>query len=1283
MAWRRDTSTTKIGGSSLYAYTEVDWHVGATQCTYTHIGGCTSPYGGWSTNPTATLWWGEWNGSDYTWHEYASGSAHYTGSGDKELVRKDDYFTRTSVDRYIRLDCDVYASTSTGSGTGSAWLDYTVPALPPSAPDTLMLTYGTNYAMNLSWTNKSGVYESIRIERQVNSGAWSPIATLPPTATSWTDTSTSYGYAFRYRLRYYNQNAYGSYVTSLYGTPPPFAPSDIQTSAIANSTDVQVSLTNTASTASGIEWQVSYDDGSTWEPADPSANRIAATPIEDVFFEPVSSFVASGITGTALIRVRNYIDDDVDLYSDWKISENVTTICPPAAPTLLSPTGVLNMSEGSVTFSWLHNAIDGSAQTAVLIRYSTDNGSTWTSTMLNPKSGNTYTITPIPWAAGTTVTWQAKTKGADPNYGEYASAKQFTVCQVPTLSFVADNPPTTVSTLPIPIEVTYTDPQGMACAAAYYQLYEGSRLVASEDMEINGGTLTQSITANEFLPVNGQTYTLTVTARSGSSLSASVSVSFDVDYVPPKQADLSITNDPDTGYASLLVKGMEDESVKGEVEPFEWNQLRISYYAPQTVATNVQIAESGGGITLNGTAAANAWPRLNNYDANMHLVSGHVYASLMDVSGGAAQIEPYVDASQFGTRHDIGTVGTCTGSGILSIQARLGSGTSYNGSIVYKIGFYDLTAIFGSGNEPTTVDAFKATTEYQTMLQKGKLYDYDSGSTQHTMIDLPTQEGDYIHSVAFEGDAERVVGKNLANLAGIDRVQLGLTISSNGSEASINGTSTGDWAASLATYIPAKPSTSYAFSISDKPSDLFNGMYLSFMFVDSSKANISEVLFCTWAAANDVLSKTYTSPANAAFFKITVGARYASTATNKTFTVQMEQGSTATAYEPYFDPYVLTTTGQGTVSGGSITHQALNLSTDSETYADILEGNWLAGINDVHDEYADGVITRRIGCVDLGSLTWTYNSTQVAFRSMLTGCKDNTNASAIPNLITGRFHSDSYNSVTQASGPDNTVGYFTSGTTHYLAIKSTGYGTDPAAFKTAMSGVLLYYELATPVEVSVSEIAFQELEVPDTVSLNAYLPTELTVGYGQGLTEYDSISIYRVTDHRQLLAEDVSDGFSVVDRYAPLNTDYAYEVITYASSGAFAVHVVDNRIESERWFAYWGDDLAWAKWNPTGNYAITRPEKKRVHYAGRKWALSYDSKAQDQVQSISWTTVPLEDWENGFVKLMDDGGRGVYKGCDGWVYHADFDYSSAPEYTSVHSIGQVSLTITRIDGESL
>ena len=52
-----------------------------------------------------------------------------------------------------------------------------------------------------------------------------------------------------------------------------------------------------------------------------------------------------------------------------------------------------------------------------------------------------------------------------------------------------------------------------------------------------------------------------------------------------------------------------------------------------------------------------------------------------------------------------------------------------------------------------------------------------------------------------------------------------------------------------------------------------------------------------------------------------------------------------------------------------------------------------------------------------------------------------------------------------------------------------------------------------------------------------------------------------------------------------------------------------------------------------------------------------------------------------FVQLIEDGGRGVYKSCDGWVYHADFDLTLTPKYIAIGYYGGVGLTITRIAGD--
>ena len=113
------------------------------------------------------------------------------------------------------------------------------------------------------------------------------------------------------------------------------------------------------------------------------------------------------------------------------------------------------------------------------------------------------------------------------------------------------------------------------------------------------------------------------------------------------------------------------------------------------------------------------------------------------------------------------------------------------------------------------------------------------------------------------------------------------------------------------------------------------------------------------------------------------------------------------------------------------------------------------------DEYnADGSVTRKYGIVNLGDLDWTYkdsdpNTDFAYFQST----SDLDKASNV-NLLCARY-------ITMPSGrtsltADKTIStYNTSSQIKKLVIRDDSY-TDAQTFKTAMSGVYLIYELATP-----------------------------------------------------------------------------------------------------------------------------------------------------------------------------------------------------------------------------
>ena len=111
---------------------------------------------------------------------------------------------------------------------------------------------------------------------------------------------------------------------------------------------------------------------------------------------------------------------------------------------------------------------------------------------------------------------------------------------------------------------------------------------------------------------------------------------------------------------------------------------------------------------------------------------------------------------------------------------------------------------------------------------------------------------------------------------------------------------------------------------------------------------------------------------------------------------------------------------------------------------------------------SSGKVTRKYGIVDLGTLNWTYDTTTQAnplFRS-----------SSIPQAVSNKatlYICSKYvfvGSRGTVAASNQTIGRWNqSSAAHQVCVRDDSY-TDAATFKTAMSGVYLLYELATPTE---------------------------------------------------------------------------------------------------------------------------------------------------------------------------------------------------------------------------
>jgi hypothetical protein len=126
---------------------------------------------------------------------------------------------------------------------------------------------------------------------------------------------------------------------------------------------------------------------------------------------------------------------------------------------------------------------------------------------------------------------------------------------------------------------------------------------------------------------------------------------------------------------------------------------------------------------------------------------------------------------------------------------------------------------------------------------------------------------------------------------------------------------------------------------------------------------------------------------------------------------------------------------------------------------------WSAGTARNYVDYENKRYVQCVGSVDLGTLSWRVGES-VSFKTHhLAGQKLTKSYSIAPNFICPKYSTKTQNeswgktSITGISATSNVNGY--------IYVNDTSY-TDATAFKQAMQGVTLYYELANPIVTDIS-----------------------------------------------------------------------------------------------------------------------------------------------------------------------------------------------------------------------
>lgn len=460
-----------------------------------------------------------------------------------------------------------------------------------------------------------------------------------------------------------------------------------------------------------------------------------------------------------------------------------------------------------------------------------------------------------------------------------------------------------------------------------------------------------------------------------------------------------------------------------------WNQL-AQFSDGTTTSAQVTFVASDGVITCNGTASGNA---LIGSDTNPIFTTNHVYFIKGCPADGSGSTYYLDTGASLGRDYGSGLIGKytdTTGDKYLRFYIKSGVVVT-NLKVVPQM--YDLTAMFGSTIADyvyslETATAGTGVTWLRTYFPKmfGQYNAYDAGSIK-----------------SVEGvSAHKMVGKNLYD----DSTLI------HGYFPATNTNITSDEAYRVVS-LNLKAGT-YILSL-----DWSQTAYIIRKYQDGVITSI----------ALNTNTYTFTTTTDGQFM---LSFRRSDSATiTETIKVQVESGSTATAYEPYETlsyplDSSLTLRGIPKLNNGSLYF-------DGDIYA------------------SSGTVTRKYGIVDLGTLAWTYSNNYFRTTYFNSRIKKPSSTTVKVNAICEQYATKTWQEITTEGFAVNTTGE--------MIIADSRY-TDATVFKTAMDGVYLVYELATPTtETATSFIS------PQTVGTTEEYVTESIVPVGQDSYYFNAI----------------------------------------------------------------------------------------------------------------------------------------------------------------------------------
>ena len=354
-----------------------------------------------------------------------------------------------------------------------------------------------------------------------------------------------------------------------------------------------------------------------------------------------------------------------------------------------------------------------------------------------------------------------------------------------------------------------------------------------------------------------------------------------------------------------------------------------------------------------------------------------------------------------------------TEKGIYTLQSSVKNGALYYrafagataGTYKFTLQLFDLTLMFGSGNEPSTVEEFEA-------MFPNEYYPYSAGEIVSAGTEEIVEQGANLY---YSTDMLKVGSDTYEYIANSYRCKA----------------------------IKLKPNTTYTLSFtSDKTSEI--------ILLVNVNTVVNSQPYLDFRKTSD--NRSYRTGDNGCLY-VGVYAGNGSVASADVVKrlseckIMISEGDTPTAYAPYHS----------------------NVYPIPEAIRNLPGYGWSAGTARNYVDYENKKYVQCVGSVDLGTVQWVAgDGERVSFQtSQVKGQKLTKNYTILPNFLCSKYLTKTQNEVwgktdvTGISADANADGY--------VYINDMSY-TDVDAFKQAMSGVILYYELAEPIVTDISSL---------------------------------------------------------------------------------------------------------------------------------------------------------------------------------------------------------------------